>query len=136
MLTMYKTIEPPLGRLHRLYLTLVASVTDDSANIKRTTKIWTLTQGQTILKSDQHIDLITNGQRATRHADRPYVFYFFANAHFLKTIFSLPHKWHIWFCPTHKPTLHKTKRAIFCQHTRTKKFIPLQTEKIWQDKFP
>jgi hypothetical protein len=38
------------------------------------------------LKSDQHIDLITNGQRATRHADRPYVFYFFATAHFLKTI--------------------------------------------------
>jgi putative transcriptional regulator len=28
-----------------------------------------------------------------------------------------PHKWHIWFCPTHKPTLRKTKRAIFCQHT-------------------
>jgi putative transcriptional regulator len=27
------------------------------------------------------------------------------------------HKWHIWFCPTHKPTLRKTKRAIFCQRT-------------------
>jgi hypothetical protein len=25
--------------------------------------------------------------------------------------------WHIWFCPTHKPTLRKTKRAIFCQRT-------------------
>ena len=23
------------------------------------------------------------------------------------------HKWHIWFCPTHEPTLRKTKRAIF-----------------------
>jgi putative transcriptional regulator len=28
-----------------------------------------------------------------------------------------PHKWHIWFCPTHKPTLRKTKRAIFCHRT-------------------
>jgi putative transcriptional regulator len=28
-----------------------------------------------------------------------------------------PHKWHIWFCPTHKPTLRKTKRAIFYQRT-------------------
>jgi len=27
------------------------------------------------------------------------------------------HKWHIWFLPTHKPTLRKTKRAIFCQRT-------------------
>jgi hypothetical protein len=27
------------------------------------------------------------------------------------------HKWHIWFCPTLKPTLRKTKRAIFCQRT-------------------
>jgi len=26
-------------------------------------------------------------------------------------------KWHIWFLPTHKPTLQKTKRAIFCQRT-------------------
>ena len=29
----------------------------------------------------------------------------------------LTHKWHIWFCPTHKPSLRKTKRAIFCQRT-------------------
>jgi len=27
------------------------------------------------------------------------------------------HKWHIWFLPTQKPTLRKTKRAIFCQRT-------------------
>jgi hypothetical protein len=40
------------------------------------------------------------------------VFLFFPNAHFLKTILAT-HKWHIWFCPTHKPTLRKTKRAIF-----------------------
>ena len=26
-----------------------------------------------------------------------------------------PHKWHIWFCPTKKQTLRKTKRANFCQ---------------------
>ncbi|HRE64638.1 MAG TPA: hypothetical protein PKU77_12655 [Ferruginibacter sp.] len=28
-------------------------------------------------------------------------------------VFLPPHKWHIWFCPTHKPTLRKTKRATF-----------------------
>jgi len=26
-----------------------------------------------------------------------------------------PHKWHIWFFPTRKSILRKTKRAIFCQ---------------------
>jgi hypothetical protein len=36
---------------------------------------------------------------------------------FFKNNFSQQHKWHIWFCPTHKPTLRKTKRAIFCQCT-------------------
>jgi len=41
------------------------------------------------------------------------VFLFFSNAHFLKNNFFQTHKWHIWFCPTHKPTLRKTKRAIF-----------------------
>jgi len=28
-----------------------------------------------------------------------------------------PHKWHIWFCPKHKPTLRKTKRAIYYHRT-------------------
>jgi len=28
-------------------------------------------------------------------------------------VFLPPLNWHIWFCPTHKPTLHKTKRANF-----------------------
>ena len=27
------------------------------------------------------------------------------------------HKWHIWFLPTHKPNVEKTKRAKFCQRT-------------------
>jgi hypothetical protein len=34
---------------------------------------------------------------------------------FFKISFCQPHKWHIWFCPTHKPTLRKTKRAQFIQ---------------------
>jgi hypothetical protein len=39
------------------------------------------------LTGDQrHRNDITNGQQLTRHADRPYVFYFFPTAHFLKTI--------------------------------------------------
>jgi hypothetical protein len=41
------------------------------------------------------------------------VFLFFFQRTFFKNNFSQPHKWHIWFCPTHKPTLRKTKRAIF-----------------------
>jgi len=35
-------------------------------------------------------------------------------------VFLPPHKWHIWFCPTHTPTLRKTKRATFYQ--RSKKY--------------
>jgi len=30
---------------------------------------------------------------------------------------SRPHKQHIWFLPTQKPALEKTKRAVFCQRT-------------------
>ena len=43
--------------------------------------------------------------------------FIFSHRTFFKNNFSQPHKWHIWFCPTHKPTLRKTKRAIFCQRT-------------------
>jgi hypothetical protein len=50
-----------------------------------------------------------NHQKADPKAN-PSVFLFFPNAHFFQT-----HKWHIWFCPTHEPTLRKTKRAIFCR---------------------
>jgi len=41
------------------------------------------------------------------------VFLFFFHRTFFKNNFRRPHKWHIWFCPTYKPTLRKTKRAIF-----------------------
>ena len=51
------------------------------------------------------------------------VFFFFPTAHFFKNNFSQPHKWHIWFCPAHKPTLRKTKRAIFCQRTKELQLI-------------
>ena len=48
---------------------------------------------------------------------KEYFNFIFPTAHFFNSIFSQPHKWHIWFCPTHKPTLSKTKRAIFCPRT-------------------
>ena len=34
-------------------------------------------------------------------------------------------KWHIWFLPTHKPTLKKPKEPFFCQRSDT---VP--TEKL------
>jgi len=41
-----------------------------------------------------------------------YIFLFFTPT-FLKTIIASCTNWHIWFYPIHKPTLRKTKRAIF-----------------------
>jgi hypothetical protein len=40
------------------------------------------------------------------------VFLFFPTAHFFNSILLPPHKWHIWFCPIHKPTLGKG--LLFC----------------------
>ena len=45
------------------------------------------------------------------------VFLFFPTAHFLKSN-SQPQKWHIWFCPTHKPTLKKLKEPFFANAER------------------
>ena len=61
-----------------------------------------------------------NKDRKSEHSDsRPksqrFCIFIFSHRTFFKNNFSQPHKWHIWFCPTHKPTLRKTKRAIFCQ---------------------
>jgi hypothetical protein len=36
--------------------------------------------------AQRHRNDIINGQHLNRHADRPYVYYFFPTAHFLKTI--------------------------------------------------
>ncbi|WKZ76256.1 MAG: hypothetical protein QY303_05020 [Vicingaceae bacterium] len=46
-----------------------------------------------------------------QHADRPNVFLFFAHPQFLKTILWLTRIWHIWFCPTHKPTLLQNQKS-------------------------
>ena len=59
-----------------------------------------------------------NKDRKSEHSDsRPksqrFCIFIFSHHTFFKNNFSQPHKWHIWFCPTHKPTLRKTKRAIF-----------------------
>ncbi|MCU0351853.1 MAG: hypothetical protein MUF43_13660, partial [Flavobacterium sp.] len=75
-------------------------------------------QRQTILTGDQHIEHILTGQQSIRHADQPYVFFFHRTKYF--EILYQPHKWHIWFCPTHKPTLRKTKRATFLPTHRLK----------------
>jgi hypothetical protein len=48
-------------------------------------------------------------------------------SHFFKISYSQPNKWHIWFCPTHKLTLRKTKRAIFCQSTNENKNVNEKT---------
>jgi putative transcriptional regulator len=71
------------------------------------------------LTGDQkHTDHITNGQRVSRHSLPTLLYFLFSPPHiFLIQFYCQPHKWHIWFCPTHKPTLRKTKRAIFCQRT-------------------
>jgi hypothetical protein len=48
------------------------------------------------LTGDQrHRNDITNGQHLNRHADRPYIFYFFPIAHFLKTILASPQVAHL-----------------------------------------
>ena len=57
----------------------------------------------------------TAGPKATAS-----VFLFFPPAQFFKNNFSQPHKWHIWFCPKHKPTLRKTKKAIFTDSFKKK----------------
>jgi hypothetical protein len=41
------------------------------------------------------------------------VYYFFPTAHFLKTILSQPKFGTFGFAPPHKPTLRKTKKAVF-----------------------
>ena len=43
----------------------------------------------------RHRNDITNGQHLNRHADRPYVFYLFPTAHFLKTISASPQVVHL-----------------------------------------
>jgi len=74
----------------------------------------------------RHRNDITNGQRVSRHSLPTLCFLFFSHRTFFKNNFSQPHKWHIWFCPTHKPTLRKTKRAIFSQRTENHKFDNLK----------
>ena len=46
-----------------------------------------------------------------QHADRPDVFLFFAHPQLLKTILWLTRIWHIWFCPTHTPTLQQNQKS-------------------------
>lgn len=65
-----------------------------------------------------HRNDITNGQLINRHADRPYVFYFFPTA-FFKNNFMPARKRHIGSCPN-RTSQHtgKIQRAIFCPGTK------------------
>jgi len=54
-----------------------------------------------------------NNQAAETKANAT-IFLFLPTAHFLKTNIAQLHKWNIWFCPTHKSILHKSKRVQFC----------------------
>lgn len=69
---------------------------------------------------------ITNGQQLTRHADRPEVFYFFATAHFLKTILASRTVKHIWFFPTLNPTLKNQKSLPFPTHDNIVDFYTIR----------
>ena len=57
--------------------------------------------------------------------------FIFLPTRIFKNNFRQPHKWHIWFCPIHKPKLRKTKRAIFIQGAKKilgilKLYLPTQ----------
>jgi hypothetical protein len=72
------------------------------------------------LTGDQrHRNDIATGQLLNRHADRPYVFYFFSTAHFLKTILASRTVKHIWFFPTHKPMQKNQKSLPLPTHDNT-----------------
>ena len=92
--------------------TLWASVKTDTTTIKLSENYRNI---RTTYKLNSGLFSDTTAQR--------FVFYFFCRPAFFKNNFSQPHKWHIWFCPTHKPTLRKTKRAIFCQRTDKKPYF-------------
>jgi hypothetical protein len=84
------------------------------------------------LTGDQHTDHIATGQQLSRHSLPTLLYFFiFPTAHFFnsnkrsdsraplkeklnkRVVLLPPHKWHIWFCPTHKPTLAKPKEPFF-----------------------
>ncbi len=54
---------------------------------------------------------IRHKRTTDQHDSRPNVFLFFAHPQFLKTILWLTRIWHIWFCPTHKPTLLQNQKS-------------------------
>ena len=72
---------------------------------------------ETLWLADQLMQLVKDEPSDSRPKSQRFCIFIFYQRTFFKNNFSQPHKWHIWFCPTHKPTLRKTKRAIFCQLT-------------------
>jgi len=86
----------------------------ESLSIERHNKQASNKNKQTILTSKQrHRNNITNGQHLNRHADRPYVFYFFSSAHFFKTILSQPTNGTFGFAPTCKAVPSHSQKSYF-----------------------
>lgn len=65
----------------------------------------------------RHRNDITNGQHLNRHADRPYVFYFFPTAHFLKTILASPQVAHLALPLPQSQPFAKPKEPLLCLRT-------------------
>ena len=61
----------------------------------------------------RHRNDIINGQQLNRHADRPYVFYFFPTAHFLKTILASRTNGTFGFARHKNRTFAKPKEPFF-----------------------
>jgi hypothetical protein len=49
-----------------------------------------------------------------------------------RSVKSQPHKWHIWFFPTHKPTLKKPKEPFFA-NAPTNRLTIIQTVFIFKN---
>jgi hypothetical protein len=64
-------------------------------------------------RNDRTIYKLNSGLFSDTTAQR-FVFYFFCRPAFFKNNFSLPHKWHIWFCPdTQSRSFAKPKELLF-----------------------
>jgi hypothetical protein len=77
------------------------------------------------LTGDQrHREDIKNGQLENRYADRPYVFYFFSTAHFLKTILASRTNGTLGFARNTSQRFAKPKEPLFTNATRKAQLRP------------
>ena len=70
------------------------------------------------MTGEQHTDHISNGQRVSRHSLPTLLYFLFSPPHIFLIQFWPAAQMAHWLLPLpHKPTLPKTKRAIFCPRT-------------------